>query len=203
MSLTPASVAFVCSICLLWEYFRRTFKSCIVLLHTLFSHFHKRTVTLPVLSSTFRNISTPSFAVASTSLRLILFRHSFLAAFVDFCYIVRWFWFIERNVYTVVLRSFVNTRLWSEGGTPFDCHFRRVDAVAVPITSSKMSKEGKPSLIFLIPASPVERVGLLAGFAAHFDDKMWRLSMEMANIERHSLAALDLVLLQTVRLSYR
>ena len=44
---------------------------------------------------------------------------------------------------------------------------------------------------------------LLAGFAAQLDDKMWRLSMEMTDIDRHSLVDLDLLLLQTVDLSYR
>ena len=49
----------------------------------------------------------------------------------------------------------------------------------------------------------VELLDLLEGFAAQLDNKMWRLSMEMANIECHSLATLDLLLLQTVDLSYR
>ena len=43
---------------------------------------------------------------------------------------------------------------------------------------------------------------LLAGFAAQLDDKIWRLSMEMANIEFHSSADLDFLLFQTVHLSY-
>ena len=49
----------------------------------------------------------------------------------------------------------------------------------------------------------MDLVDLLAGFAAQLDDKMWRLSMEMANIDHHSLPVLDLLLLQTVDLSYR
>ena len=61
----------------------------IVLFHTLFPYFYKRT--LPVLSGTFRDISPPSFAFAPTILLLIFFRLSFHAAFLDFCDIVRRF----------------------------------------------------------------------------------------------------------------
>jgi len=43
---------------------------------------------------------------------------------------------------------------------------------------------------------------LLAGFAAQLDNKMLHLLMEIVNIECHSLAALDLLLFQTVDLSY-
>ena len=39
-------------------------------------------------------------------------------------------------------------------------------------------------------------------FAAQLDDKMWRLWMERANIECHSLAAPDFLLFQTLDLSY-
>jgi len=49
----------------------------------------------------------------------------------------------------------------------------------------------------------VQALDLLAGFALQLDDKVWRLSMEMANVDRGSLADLDLLLLQTVDLSYR
>ena len=35
------------------------------------------------------------------------------------------------------------------------------------------------------------------------DDNMWHLLMEVANIKHHSLAALNLVPLETIDLSYR
>ena len=41
----------------------------------------------------------------------------------------------------------------------------------------------------------MDLLDLLAGFAAQLDGKVWRLSMEMANTECHSLAALDYLLL--------
>ena len=108
------------------EHFHWTFKSCVVLFHTLFPHCYKRT--MPVVSGTFRDISLPSFAFAPTFLWLIFFRLSSHAAFLHFCYIVRrfWFTFVLWSV-TFVLWSV----LWGEGRTPFDCHFRRIDAVAV------------------------------------------------------------------------
>ena len=48
----------------------------------------------------------------------------------------------------------------------------------------------------------VDLLDLQSGFAAQLDDKMSRLSMETANIECHSLVALDFLLFQTVDLSY-
>ena len=57
-------------------------------------------------------------------------------------------------------------------------------------------------LVIACEVDHLEALDLLEGLAAQLDIKMWHLSMEMANIECHSLAALDLLLFQTVDLTH-